>query len=61
MPGIIRNGTGAVDRQAADIAEWEAETGKQATVALSTTKDVQDAILADARRAAVVDIIDIGL
>lgn len=41
------------------IAEWEAETGKQATVALSTTKDVQDAILADARRAAVVDIIDI--
>lgn len=27
------------------IAEWEAETGKKAKVALSTTKDVQDAIL----------------
>lgn len=41
------------------IAEWEAETGKKAKVALSTTKDVQDAILADPKRAAVVDIIDI--
>ncbi len=41
------------------IAEWEAETGKKAKVALSTTKDVQDAILADSGRAAVVDIIDI--
>ena len=28
------------------IAEWEAESGKKAKVALSTTKDVQDAILA---------------
>lgn len=41
------------------IAEWEAETGKHAHIALSTTKDVQDAILADPKRAAVVDIIDI--
>ena len=41
------------------IAEWEKETGKQATVALSATKDVQDAILNDPKRAAVVDIIDI--
>ena len=41
------------------IAEWEAETGKKAKVALSTTKDVQDAILADPERAAVVDVIDI--
>ena len=41
------------------IAEWEAESGKKAKVALSTTKDVQDAILADPKRAAVVDIIDI--
>lgn len=41
------------------IAEWEAETGKHANIALSTTKDVQDAILADPKRAAVVDIIDI--
>lgn len=41
------------------IAEWEAETGKHAMVALSATKDVQDAILNDRPRAAVVDIIDI--
>ncbi len=41
------------------IAEWEQETGKHALVALSATKDVQDAILSDPKRAAVVDIIDI--
>ena len=41
------------------IAEWEAETGKHASVALSTTKDVQDAILSDPKRSAIVDIIDI--
>lgn len=41
------------------IAEWEAETGKHALVALSTTKDVQDAILKDEKRSKVVDIIDI--
>lgn len=41
------------------IAEWEAETGKKAKVALSATKDVQDAILADPKRSPVVDIIDI--
>lgn len=41
------------------IEEWEQETGKKATVALSTTKDVQDAILKDERRAKLVDIIDI--
>lgn len=41
------------------IGEWEKETGKNATVALSTTKDVQDAILNDADRAKLVDIIDI--
>lgn len=41
------------------IAEWEAETGKKALIALSATKDVQDAILNDPKRAAVVDIIDI--
>ncbi|OUJ73522.1 pectate lyase [Hymenobacter crusticola] len=41
------------------IKEWEQETGKNALVGLSTTKDVQDAILADPARAAVVDIIDI--
>ncbi|WP_426061800.1 DUF6298 domain-containing protein [Hymenobacter sp. B1770] len=42
------------------IKEWETETGQQATIALSTTKDVQDAILADPARAAVVDLIDIN-
>lgn len=41
------------------IGEWEREKGKNALVALSTTKDVQDAILGDAKYAALVDIIDI--
>ncbi|MBD2757799.1 pectate lyase [Spirosoma sp. BT704] len=41
------------------ISEWEKETGKKAIVGLSTTKDVQDAILADAKRASVVNLIDI--
>lgn len=41
------------------IAEWEAETGNRAIIALSATKDVQDAILSDLKRAEVVDIIDI--
>lgn len=41
------------------VGEWEREKGKNALVGLSVTKDVQDAILADAKRAAVVDVIDI--
>jgi hypothetical protein len=41
------------------IAEWKKETGEQPIIALSTTKDVQDAILADPVRSSVVDIIDI--
>lgn len=41
------------------VAEWEKEKGKNALIALSTTKDVQDAILADHKYAAIVDIIDI--
>lgn len=41
------------------IGEWERETGKNALVALSATKDVQDQVLADASLAAVVDLIDI--
>lgn len=41
------------------IGEWEAETGKTVTVALSATKDVQDAILEDSVRSKLVDIIDI--
>lgn len=42
------------------IKEWEKETGKHPIIALSVTKDVQDAILADPARAAVVDVIDIN-
>jgi hypothetical protein len=41
------------------IAEWQQETGKSVRVGLSCPKDVQDAILADARRAAVVSVIDL--
>lgn len=41
------------------IKEWEKETGKHPIIGLSVTKDVQDAILADKDRAAVVDLIDI--
>lgn len=41
------------------IGQWERETGKQVLTALSTTYDVQEAILNDPERAAVVDIIDI--
>lgn len=41
------------------IREWERETGKEVLVALSATKDVQDAILADPDRNATVDVIDI--
>ena len=42
-----------------EVAAWEKETGKDAKIALSTTKDVQDAILANPKYADVVDIIDI--
>jgi hypothetical protein len=41
------------------IAQWEKETGKHPTIGLAAPKDVQDAILADPARAAVVDVIDI--
>ena len=41
------------------IAEWEKETGLHPMVALSCTKDAQDAILADPELSKVVDIIDI--
>lgn len=40
------------------VGEWEAETGQHPLIALSACKDVQDAILADAKRAGVVDVID---
>ena len=39
------------------VGEWEQETGRRVLVALSAPKDVQDAILADAKRSAIVDII----
>jgi hypothetical protein len=39
------------------IGDWERDTQKHPLVALAATKDVQDAILADAKRAAVVDVI----
>lgn len=41
------------------VAEWEQETGKHPLIALSACKDVQEAILADPKRAAVVDVIDL--
>lgn len=41
------------------IAEWQRDTGRDALVALSATKDVQDAILRDPERSKVVDLIDI--
>jgi hypothetical protein len=41
------------------IIEWKKETGKSVTIGLSVTKDVQDAILKDAKRSSAVDIIDI--
>jgi hypothetical protein len=41
------------------IAEWRKETGKAVLVGLSGTKDVQDAILADPQRSALVSVIDL--
>jgi hypothetical protein len=41
------------------ILQWERDTGKRAVVGLSVTKDVQDAILADAVRGPAVDVVDI--
>ncbi|WP_258105749.1 DUF6298 domain-containing protein [Marinoscillum sp. MHG1-6] len=41
------------------IARWQDETGKEVMVALSATKDVQDAILQDPVRSKIVDVIDV--
>jgi hypothetical protein len=41
------------------IEEWMAETGRDVWVVLSVTKDVQDAILAQEKYAALVDVVDI--
>ncbi|MFO1487938.1 MAG: DUF6298 domain-containing protein [Verrucomicrobiota bacterium] len=40
------------------VGQWESDTGRHPLIALSATKDVQDGILADPKRAAVVDVID---
>jgi hypothetical protein len=40
------------------VAEWEKETGKHPLIGLSACKDVQNAILTDATRCAVIDVID---
>ncbi|SEW22249.1 hypothetical protein SAMN05428988_3301 [Chitinophaga sp. YR573] len=42
-----------------EIAAWKRETGKPAIIGLSTTKDVQDAILEDKTRLSAIDLIDI--
>lgn len=41
------------------IGQWKQESSHRAIIGLSATKDVQDAILADEARAAIVDLIDI--
>jgi hypothetical protein len=41
------------------IQQWEKEKGKREIIGLSTTKDVQDAILADPARSPAIDVIDI--
>ena len=42
-----------------NIRQWEQEKGRHEIIGLSTTKDVQDAILSDPSRAATIDLIDI--
>jgi hypothetical protein len=41
------------------VAEWQRETGRDPLIALSACKDVQDAILADPARAALIDVVDL--
>jgi hypothetical protein len=41
------------------VAQWQKETGRTVVIGLSCTKDVQDAILADAKRAPLVSVIDL--
>jgi hypothetical protein len=41
------------------VGEWQRETGNKVLVGLSCTKDVQDAILADPARAALVSVVDL--
>ncbi|MEO8534371.1 MAG: DUF6298 domain-containing protein [Flavobacterium sp.] len=42
-----------------EAQKWKNETGKKGLVGLSSTKDVQDAILNDSKRVQTVDVIDI--
>jgi len=42
-----------------NIKQWETDNKHKEIIGLSTTKDVQDAILADAERASVINVIDI--
>nr|WP_253202556.1 DUF6298 domain-containing protein [Flavobacterium sp. MC2016-06] len=42
-----------------EVQKWKDETGKKGLIGLSATKDVQDAILNDAKRVKTVDVIDI--
>lgn len=41
------------------VAEWQKEQGRTVLVGLSCTRDVQDAVLADPKRAALVSVIDL--
>ena len=41
------------------INQWEKENKKRELIGLATTRDVQDAILADKKRSSVIDVIDI--
>jgi hypothetical protein len=41
------------------ISQWEKENKRRELIGLATTKDVQDAILADKKRSSVIDVIDI--
>jgi hypothetical protein len=40
------------------VGEWEQEHGRKELIALSCTRDVQDAVLADPKRSQIVDVID---
>jgi hypothetical protein len=42
-----------------NIKDWEKDNNRKEIIGLSTTKDVQDALLADKERAAVINVIDI--
>jgi hypothetical protein len=41
------------------ISEWQKETGTKVLLGLSCTKDIQDSVLADPKRAALVSVVDL--